>query len=386
MKQKVKNNSPRTTSDKRIPEPYLHQLKRLLFLLLVPLTMLLVHFASKNPQWIEGWFSQGFYPIVSTVLGELYAIVPFSVVEWLLYALVISAIVIAVVTIVRSLQKKIALVRLVRAFVTLLITASVLFSSFYFCWGFNYYRPPIKELLQLDVKERPVSELNALCQSLAQSANALRAQVPEDENGVFTLDASAEAYFAKIPQAYKQLGKTIELFSRPVAPPKSVFSSECLSWMGIAGIYFPFTAEANVNVHQPPLLMLVSAAHECAHAMGIARENEANFVGYLACLSSDEPSIAYSGTMLALIHSGNQLSKVDPEAYADLFATYSDALQRDLFAYNAYWKAYEGPLEETMSQMNDAYLKYHQQQSGIRSYGEVVDLLLAWHAQSGEFE
>ena len=50
---------------------------------------------------------------------------------------------------------------------------------------------------------------------------------------------------------------------------------------------------------------------------------------------------------------------------------------RDLAAYRLYWQRYEGRAEEIASQANDGYLKHNAQQSGVKSYGESVDLLLA---------
>ena len=141
----------------------------------------------------------------------------------------------------------------------------------------------------------------------------------------------------------------------------------------------PFTAEANVNTHQPSLLLLSSAAHENAHSLGFAREDEANFIAYLACISSEDPSIRYSGAMLALINCGNALYKSAPDKAAALRETYSDAVLRDIAAYNQYWDRYEGQVEEAFDSINDSYLKFNLQKSGVKSYGMMVDLMLAYY-------
>ena len=133
-----------------------------------------------------------------------------------------------------------------------------------------------------------------------------------------------------------------------------------------------------MNVHQPDLLQLHAAAHEMAHQLGIASEDAAEFVGFLACMSSDNPEIQYSGLMNALVHCGNALSRADKELYAAACQSYSDDLWRDFSAYNAYWERYEGKAEEIATETNDSYLKHNAQPSGVRSYGESVDLLLAY--------
>jgi hypothetical protein len=53
-------------------------------------------------------------------------------------------------------------------------------------------------------------------------------------------------------------------------------------------------------------------------------------------------------------------------------------MKRDLADYNTYWDAYEGPVEETVTQVNDNYLKFNNQENGVKSYGMMVDLLLAY--------
>ena len=117
-----------------------------------------------------------------------------------------------------------------------------------------------------------------------------------------------------------------------------------------------------------------------AHQLGIASEDAAEFAGILACLASDRPEIVYSGLMGALLRCGNALSETKPDSYRAIRAGYSTAMRRDLDAYNAYWKRYDGPAETAASAANDRYLKHNAQQSGIKSYGESVDLLLAYHA------
>ena len=252
-------------------------------------------------------------------------------------------------------------------------------NAFYFLWGFSYSRPRLATLLELNVQQRPVEELVSLTWSLAGAANALREQVPEDEAGVFTTGEIQET-FSQIPAAYETLGSHIPFFEGSKAhTPKPVSASEALSWMGISGIYIPFTGECNVNIHQSDLLIPVSAAHEAAHGIGIAREDEANFVGYLACLASDDVRLHYSAIMLALLNCSNLVYKLSPELYSQLYSTYSPGVRRDLAAYGDYWDAYEGPVEETVTKVNDTYLKHNQQQSGVMSYGEMVDLLLAWY-------
>ena len=56
----------------------------------------------------------------------------------------------------------------------------------------------------------------------------------------------------------------------------------------------------------------------------------------------------------------------------------SDGLLKDLNAQSAYWKNFETPIAETAANINDTYLKSNSQSDGIKSYGNMVDLTIAY--------
>ena len=81
--------------------------------------------------------------------------------------------------------------------------------------------------------------------------------------------------------------------------------------------------------------------------------------------------------MLALVHSMNSLYGADFETFCELNALYDPGVSRD-FAYNNwYWQQFEGTVAEVSDKINDTYLKVNHQTDGVKSYGRMVDLLLA---------
>lgn len=58
-------------------------------------------------------------------------------------------------------------------------------------------------------------------------------------------------------------------------------------------------------------------------------------------------------------------------------AKLSDAVRADYAANREFWASYDGPFRNFAQQANDAYLKANDQSDGVRSYGRMVDLLLA---------
>ena len=135
----------------------------------------------------------------------------------------------------------------------------------------------------------------------------------------------------------------------------------------------------NANVHMNDVLIPVTMCHELSHLSGYMREDEANFIAFLACLQSDDPEFRYSGVYLASVHAMNALLTVDSDLWNRADALKSDALRRDIRSNNAYWKQYETPVSEVSDRVNDAYLKANGQENGLRSYGRMVDLLLAYY-------
>lgn len=355
--------------------------RRAVWLALYPAVFLALGVMRNSPQTAEKFYALSVYPAVRSVLGAFFSIFPFSFAEFLLYALIAAFAALLAYCAVSAVQRKLPLVRLTAIVLGIAIIVGAGLNAFYWLWGFNYYRSPIAERMGLDVQAVSTDDLTAACFALAQSANELRSGLSEDDAGVFVYREGNSGILSSIPAAYERAADSEPELAAAVYSAKPVAASHLMSIAGIAGIYIPFTAEANVNVHATPLLIAASAAHETAHYLGIAREEEANFVAYLACAASDDPQVRYSGTMLALIHAGNALAKADPEAYARLWDTYDDAVVRDLHANTVYVQENSGTVSEKTSEVNDNYLRANAQPSGIQSYGEMVDLLVACFRQ-----
>lgn len=333
---------------------------------------------------IELDYSESIYQTIRRGISSITSLVPFSIAEFLLYFLVIGIFILLSIRLIQLILRKIRFRRFLGTIVSILLAGGIVLNLFYATWGFNYFREPLATRMGLNITSRSVDELEAFVVKTAQEAKALRETLHEDSRGVFTPEESKGALFSKLPQAYAALSAKQAVFPSDPTRAKQIFWSTGLSWQGISGIYIGLTAEPNVNADQPPLLVFQAAAHEMAHQTGIASENEAELVGYLACVNSSDPNIRYSGLAYALIVAGNALYDADSTRYLSVTETYGDAIWRDFTAYNSYWDAFSGEVRESADRRNDAYLKHNSQQSGIKSYGEAVDLLLAYQEKYGD--
>jgi hypothetical protein len=107
-------------------------------------------------------------------------------------------------------------------------------------------------------------------------------------------------------------------------------------------------------------------------------EAESNFIAYLACSESSDDYFRYSGNCLALLYSMNALYAADYELWYSLRIRYPDYISADMYAQNDYVDSHDTKVAEVSDAVNDTYLKLNDQQDGVRSYGKMVDLLLAY--------
>ncbi len=339
-----------------------------------PLTYLLGLLLALFPHSVELVYSRFLYKL-QTMESLIFGAAPFSVGE---IAVVAAVLCMFGWFIYRLIRVKRYPVRFVACVLGILSVISVCGARFTFAWGLNYHRATVGQILRLDVRERPIEELEELVARLAIEANYMRVYLPEDQYSVFD-PGSSDEIFQAAAEACAALGTRFSPYDRPFPKAKPLLFSQAFSKMGISGIYNPLTAEANINVAQPKLLQASSACHELAHMAGFARENEANFLAFLATRYAGALHVRYSGTVMALIHAGNALYARDAELYDEVREIFSEQVERDLADHSSYWRAQEGPAQEAVEELNDAYLKSQGEKSGIGSYGEMVDLLLAFY-------
>jgi len=361
----------------------LFKFKRFWLILLLPLSAGLLRLASKYPQYVERFYTRGLYRGLSGTIGRFTSLFPFSVSTSLVF-LAVGGFLVWLIR--KGIQFRRAPVKVLRdrkrlnfsrGIATFCGVAGSLYFIFVLFCGLNYQRLTFAEQSGLEVHPSSAEELAALCTDLVEEANTLRAQLPEDETGVMTLQTPVHQLAKQARALYPSVAEEYPVLAGYVARPKPTLFSRGMSWLNITGIYISFTFEANVNVDVLDYTIPATMMHEMSHSKGYMREDEANFIAYLTCKYSGNPVFQYSGVMLALSHSGNALYKADSDLYYEVMENLSDQVRADRAANNAYWKQFEGPVAEVSTTVNDVYLKSNLQQSGVKSYGEMVDLLLA---------
>ncbi len=348
------------------------------FVLPLGAALLLQLAATAFPAQVEAQFARGLYPRVATGLAALTAPLPFSLGEAGI-ALVATCVLGAFAALLRRLWRRSGRRRVVLAAAArrLVLLGGIGYAVFLFAWGLNYRRRPFAESGDLTLRPAAAAELVGLARELAADANRWREGRSEDAAGVFRLAAGRDTTFARAPGGSRALAARFPALAGPTPRPKAAFASPILSRLGVAGIYLPFTAEPLVNATLPEAELPFSASHEIAHAQGFAREDEANFVGYLACRLHPDPEFRYSGALIAGFYALAALDFADRSAARKIETLRSEPVRRDIAAIVAWSARYEGPLRQAGERVNDAYLRSQGAREGVRSYGRMVDLLLA---------
>ncbi len=331
---------------------------------------LLAQVAPSQSALVERLYARGVYPIYAQLVSSVTGLLPVSLSEIVLFVILPVGL---IVSIVRWCKRKTHWQQFVSGWLSVALAFYLLFQA---GWGFNYSRLPYAEIAGLTTAPVEVDKVEELVRELAMQANALRAELTDGDEP-YRLDVSKRQVMRKINPAYRNAAENRPWLAGHYGAPKLAMVSTPLAYLNIAGIFSPFTMNAHVNAHEADVLLAATAMHEAAHLRGFAREDEANYIAYVVCMESDETYVRYSGTLLGLIYAGNALAGADMERYAAIYAQYSPGVIADLRAYNAAWEPYEGKAAEVHEQVNDAYLKANNQTDGVKSYGRMVDLMIA---------
>ena len=256
-------------------------------------------------------------------------------------------------------------------------------------YGLNQYSSSLADDIRLNmlVTGDSVTPLINATNYFLDKANDLADQVERDEEG----NLKNPGFQAMAEQAadgfdYLVYEKSLPVFAGSTIPVKELGWTQMYSSMGIAGVTMPFTGEAAVNPNLPTVIMPFTMCHEMAHRMCIAPERDANLAAFLATTANSDPLYQYSGYFEAFRYCYNSLSSISTatavNATNNLYSNINENMMRDLTACWDYDKQYiDDDASDFATSVNDTYIQASGDESGVKSYGEVTDLLLSWYWQ-----
>ena len=146
--------------------------------------------------------------------------------------------------------------------------------------------------------------------------------------------------------------------------------------IGLAGLYNPLTGTAHVNLNDQAYMLPFTMCHELAHQAGYAREDEANYIAYKACMSGDA-AFRFSGSFNMLLYAMDALYALDRPAWRQCVNGMSDPLFFRFARCNGLYTARETPAYRLSQTLSTLFLRMNGQAQGAQSYENAVRLLLA---------
>lgn len=314
--------------------------------------------------------------LIRGALAHLTGWIPFSLGE----AMVIFLPVAAVFMIVRACRKYSDSWRSVFVYLgSVLSVVSLLFSVFVFGFGTGYYGTTVDEKLGLDRSVVSPEELYYTAATLAAHVNSEAENVKYQYNDFSVMPYTFDEMSRRLVAAYDKVCDEYDFIPRLYSRVKPVMLSEPWTYTHISGVYTYFTGEANINTNFPDYTIPYTAAHEMAHQRGIAREDEANFIAFLVCISSDDPYIRYSGYLEVYEYVASSLYSADKNYYSAVYSSLKTNVRAEMAAYSAFFDKYrENVVADVSEAVNNSYLQIHGT-VGSKSYGLVVDLAVAYY-------
>ena len=341
--------------------------------------------------WVLMQFGQRFstlvdmvYPYVIRTLQDILAQWSSSVdfLLWQLLAVALAVVILAsLVAVVASKKSLIGWGGWVLSALSLVYLLHTMF------WGLNYYAGPLSDDIRMDVTQYTIEELADATKYYRDQANTLSQKVKRDGSGNLVYpDFDQLAQRAGMGFQRLVYDRSYPVFAGSTLPVKKLGWADMYTSMGITGVTFGLTGEAAVNPQIPQVLLPFTMCHEMSHRMCIASERDANFAAFLACSAHPDNEFEYSGYFMAFRYCYNSLASVRTTAAAqytaDLRNGISPQLQKDLDAYNAFFRAKQDQTATRIADTaNDTYLRASGEASGIASYSQVCDLLVSWHIQ-----
>jgi hypothetical protein len=353
--------------------------RRWIWIGILLLIIILIKVFSTDPGLVETVYTAKVYRAFSSFLREILGWLPFSFGD-ILY-------IVAIVWMIWKLwgfSAKLFRRRLTREWFAkagyqLMIIAMLVYIIFNIFWGINYNRKVIADQLNLQIVKRDTSDLKTIERLLIIKVNESKEALMHQRAAY----PSNKELFYRAAACYQQAEKIYPFLSYKKASVKRSMFGLLGNYFGFTGYYNPFTGEAQVNTRMPKFILPYTTSHEIAHQLGYAKEEEANFVGYLAATSSKDTLFHYSTYLDLFIYANRQLFFHDSTAARGFAKQLLPEVKADIEEWRKFVAKYKSPLEPVIRWAYGNYLRANQQPKGMTSYDEVIADLIAFYKKYG---
>ena len=363
----------------------------------VPVFLIGISLLLNLTGWMSSAFCNGYvkyiFPVWVATYGRLTGIFPFSAGEIMLYLAMFLLALFILWAFVRLLFCRLLPKRESRLFKGAGTVLFWIFGIVCVIMTLNcfllYHVSPIGERYAIGAnsKEQYGSmEIAALRDYVVEQANELAMVMKRDETGnlLYEGDMKQEA-----KDQMRRLSSSYADLSGYYPDPKPLKTSEFFSQQYIMGYYFPFSMEANYNDIMCEINMPSTLCHELSHLKGFIREDEANFIGYLACVDSKDDFFRYSAYLSVINYLDRDFLKAIGNSGKEYLVhpAISEQVAKDnRFLSKEIWEMVEENAiidTEIVKSASDTFTETTLVLNGVEdgkiSYSRVVELLLKYY-------
>ena len=353
--------------------------KHIVLTIFLPIQILLLQFAASNPAFIEFYYSNGIYPVISSFFRIISGWIPFSVGD-LLVAFGLFIFIRFLIRLIKTRFKN-----FIPKIIHFTAVLSVIYFCFYLFWGLNYYRENLTKTLKYEQQEYTTEQLQKVTEHIIKKLNYYQHKITESDTLKVENPYKQKEMYIMAATGYDNLSKDFPQLKYQFKSVKSSLMSLLQTYNGTSGYLNPLTGEAQVNDRIPKTSYPTTTCHEIAHQIGFAAENEANFVGFLAANYTNDLYFKYASYRMAFGYCISEMRKRDRNISKALWKTVNKGIAKDFNASYQFWQVYKNPFEPIVKMGYNAYLKANKQSKGVQSYNYVVDLLISYFQTSKNF-
>lgn len=311
-------------------------------------------------------YAQYVYPVVGKVLHALSAKVSFSISGVFYIVGILVLLLYPIYAIVKHKQRKREVLWMELELV------AWLYVWFYAAWGLNYCQSDFYQRTSTPRANYDVAALVRFADDYVTKLNESYVEIKKVDEALVRQEVAKQ---------YAKMGKGMGIHTPFSEQPreKTMLLTPLASMVGVTGTMGPFFGEFIVNGDLLPCEYAAAYAHELSHLLGITSEGEANFYGYLACTSSDVPSIRFSGYLSILHYVLQALRDVGREEYNLIHAKIRPEIHMLELERRVHWVSlYNDTLGEMQDKIFDFYLRSNRIEEGRKSYSAVIGLLISY--------
>ncbi|MBA2249726.1 MAG: DUF3810 domain-containing protein [Chitinophagaceae bacterium] len=344
------------------------------------LVIIVIKLFSIDASRVENIYAKQFYVAISGLLRILFGWLPFSFGDIIYFVVVIWLLRKIFIFFNRLIKKQLTLNWFKNTGYRLLVIGMSIYIVFNIFWGINYNRQRISEQLDLPQTGYDTSDLKMIENILLQKVNESKLALIKNNTGY----PSDKELFVRAYACYDQCEKIYPFLNYRHHSAKRSLFSWWGNYFGFTGYYNPFTAEAQVNTTVPRFILPYTITHEMAHQLGYAKEEEANFVGYLAATASNDTLFHYSAYLDLFVYANRTLFLSDSVSARNAARQLLPPVKADIKEWRDFLLKHRSPLEPFINWAYGNYLKANQQPQGINSYDEVIADLIAFYKKFGK--